>query len=329
MNQMVPSARPEPPRPPESLDPGAGPPRPTRGQRLLRWVVLLVPVLLVAGPVVVGEFPREVALWHGAAALEHHLDGNLDAALQSLDAGLAWDPDNHLLLLQRSQWRLDAGDLPGALEDAELAVASKEHDPAGYLQRSSVFQKMGRHREAIDDWNRLVELADGATRVEIRGLEGTRQMDIYNGRAYARAVANMEIQAGLMDAQRSIDRFGENMAVLDTRGFLYYHAGEYEKARYDLDKAVDEVESYYAQLLRETRDEEGELPEPLRNQPRLRRQFLDLRELRKFQQEMAEQVAVLRYHRALVLDKLGEAEAAERDRQRVRELGFNSGPDLY
>ena len=300
-----------------------------RGPRMLRWLVLLVPVLLVAGPVLVGEFPREIGLWYGAAALEHHLDGDMPAALSSLETGLAWAPNNVSMLLQRSEWRVDAGDITGALADAEAALAARPRDPAAYVQRSAVFQKMGEHRKAIDDWNSLEELAKGATRISLRSLSGLRKLDIFNGRAYARAVAGIEMQEGLMDAQRSIDRIGENVAVLDTRGYLYYRNGSFDKARYDLDKAVDEAESYYAQVSREFESDKGDPPPPIKNEPTLRRQFLDLRKLRRFRQEMAELVAVTRYHRALALEGLDETEAAERDLKRVRELGFEPGPDLY
>ena len=46
-------------------------------------------------------------------------------------------------------------------------------------------------------------------------------------------------------------------------------------------------------------------------------------------QRHAESVAVIRYHRALILEMLGEPELAEQDLQRVVELGFEPGDDLF
>jgi hypothetical protein len=40
-------------------------------------------------------------------------------------------------------------------------------------------------------------------------------------------------------------------------------------------------------------------------------------------------VAVIRYHRALVLDSLGQQAEAEKDRQRVVDLGFEPGDHLF
>jgi hypothetical protein len=40
-------------------------------------------------------------------------------------------------------------------------------------------------------------------------------------------------------------------------------------------------------------------------------------------------VAVIRYHRALLFDKIGKPKEAESDRQRVRELGYTPTPSLF
>ena len=56
---------------------------------------------------------------------------------------------------------------------------------------------------------------------------------------------------------------------------------------------------------------------------------LDLREFKLTIARQAENVAVIRYHRSLVYDKLGESAKAEEDRRRVRELGFEPNEDLF
>ncbi|MCO6454747.1 MAG: hypothetical protein J5I93_05550 [Pirellulaceae bacterium] len=331
-----------------------------------RWLVLLAPLLLVAGPIAIGELPHEVAMWHGAAALEHHLDGDTPAALHSLERGLAWQPDSPQLLVQRSEWHEELGDLEAALADAQAAVERNERSAAALLQRSIVLRRLGRHDEAIEDWNRLVDLADGGVRLTVRKLNETQQIDVYNGRAYARAVANQQLPDGLADVRHSIELLGENVAVLDTRGYLYFLLDDLDSARMDLDRATVLAEQYYAEASqpfgpRRQQDdqpagdgqagdgqagdgqagdgqppaEDGQAELDERSEPpreptgALRHRFLDAREMARFRQEVAELVAVVRYHRALVLERLGELPAAQADRDRVVELGFTPGPELY
>ena len=40
-------------------------------------------------------------------------------------------------------------------------------------------------------------------------------------------------------------------------------------------------------------------------------------------------MAVIRYHRGLLYEAMGQTEAAERDFRRVRELGYEPGPQLF
>ena len=55
------------------------------------------------------------------------------------------------------------------------------------------------------------------------------------------------------------------------------------------------------------------------NSPTIKRGLADIRR----------NVAVIRYHRALVWEKLGEQDKADADNRRVRELGCEPGPKLF
>ena len=56
---------------------------------------------------------------------------------------------------------------------------------------------------------------------------------------------------------------------------------------------------------------------------------IDLRVIRRERKQFDESVAVIRYHRMLVLENLGRSDDAERDRQRVIELGFEPNDELF
>ena len=71
----------------------------------------------------------------------------------------------------------------------------------------------------------------------------------------------------------------------------------------------------------------------LANWPRLRQvlqhQIVDLEQLDEAEEELKRTVAVIRYHRGLVLDAMGDAERAQEDFRRVRELGFEPNEQLF
>jgi hypothetical protein len=95
--------------------------------------------------------------------------------------------------------------------------------------------------------------------------------------------------------------------MLDTRGYIHFRRGDLTAAEADLNLAVDRTEQDY----------QGE------ERTRHRREFNQpLDRLRK-------SLAVIRYHRALVFDALGQSKKAEADRRRVRELGFAPAPSLF
>ena len=57
--------------------------------------------------------------------------------------------------------------------------------------------------------------------------------------------------------------------------------------------------------------------------------MIDIRELTLAKQVIAEHVAVILFHRALVLQELNKAKLAAKDLARVKELGFEPGDDLF
>jgi tetratricopeptide (TPR) repeat protein len=185
------------------------------------------------------------------------------------------------ILLMRSQWRHEDGDYSAALDDLTALAEHFPDDPAILSARATEYQHLGRHDEAIADWKSL-------DRLSMTGGIPSREQAL-NGLAYARAVAKRELDEALKGVEEALKIAPRDPMILDTRGFILYHQGKHDAALADMNEAVKGVEDLYKQP------------------PTSRR--ID-----------AQGVAVVRYHRALVLEKLGRFAEAKADRARAKLL---------
>ncbi len=148
--------------------------------------------------------PREVANWYHAAALEVYLVGDSEAAIRYINRSIEWSPD-----------KLD-----------------------GYVTRSEIYQRLGRHKEAIRDQDRIVEIYRASTNLPLDNA--------LNNRAYYRALGEIELDEGLEDVQQAIQIVGDERAsFLDTRGYLHYLLGNLDSAEIDLVRATELAEQDY------------------------------------------------------------------------------------
>lgn len=160
---------------------------------------------------------------------------------------------------------------------------------------------------------------------------------IPNLRAYMLAVANQELDVAeqeidrTLTALRSGDGYGD-ASLLDTKGYILYRKGEYDKATKLLDEAVkmldepvtepggplsdlDLVRTYRRIAARESK--QGRPCD-----------VASLEESRAFY-ERAQSLAVMLYHRALAFEARGWKEEAEADRRVIAELGFEANDSLF
>jgi tetratricopeptide (TPR) repeat protein len=194
-----------------------------------------------------------------------------------------------------------------ALADANRALQIAPGDARALVLRSQILQHLGRHSDAIQDWQQLVVMAENGLAVSLT--------EALNGRAYARALGGVELKEALDDVEEALRRAGDNAAMLDTRGFIHCQLGSTAAALADLDKSVRLAEEGHEEYSRNL------------NNGRLG--AVDPREYELGLKQLAETVAVIRYHRALVYAKLGKQELQDQDEQRVRELGFAPNQDLF
>lgn len=289
---------------PDPLAPVTPPPR---SANWWRWGTVALVVAMVVGPIVAKLVPRELAGWQVALALEARLDGRHDEALERLEQAMSRYPTNAGLYLQRAQWRREDGRYEEALQDCNRAHELAEANPLVLLERSQVYQSLGRFADAVTDWKTLVELKSVRSALA--------EVSLWNGLAYARALAGTELEEALADAERAVQREPESAALLDTRGFVHLRRGQFEPALKDLDSAVKLAE---ARMAENSKKLDG-LPSTL----------MDRRQADKVRKSWEHELAVILYHRSLALDALEQPEAAAADRDRVRQYGFTPGEELF
>jgi tetratricopeptide (TPR) repeat protein len=256
------------------------------------------------GAAIYFALPGELVRWKIAAADEKRLSGDLPGAIADLDLALQRHPDNVQLLSKRAEWHLEQENYDAALEDCNRLIELRPNDAQRYILRTEIYHFRGEHRRAVEDWKHIMEM--GVAR------NTQARANLLNGFAYARALANIELDEALVDIDEAMRRSGEAYYMLDTRGFLFYRIGDYKRALSDLDRAVENAEEDY-EATGATRGFGS--PDP--------------REREQQAQQVARNFAVIVYHRGLVHEALGDDEAAEADFRRVRELGFTPDERLF
>ncbi|HVJ81054.1 MAG TPA: hypothetical protein VNC50_08295, partial [Planctomycetia bacterium] len=113
-----------------------------------------------------------------------------------------------------------------ALAECDKLIRMAPRMLGPYGLRSSIYAKLGRYKEAIDDCNFILRHhPEDATSL--------------NNRAYFRAMARQDIPAAMRDVERSINLAGELPAYLDTRAYLHYLNGDFKSALADYDKILE------------------------------------------------------------------------------------------
>lgn len=308
--------------------------RTSRGLRLWRgllvaaFVGILISILMRSGLVEDGR--KLLAGKLHERAIEKALGDDVRGALADVERAAALAPNEKTLLRLRAHLRLENDDLEGSLSDYnELIATSPQYFE--YLGRSVVLQRLGRHGEAIDDLTKAIEL----------GPEGAPTP--LNNRAYARALAKVDLEPALEDVQRAIDavdesirsfelalqpdliefgptqasfqlaeKKGDKASYLDTRGFLYYLLGRHQEALDDLNQAID-LATDYRRVLFSTR--------AVRNQSRPMRERMD--------RMLNESLAVMYHHRGQIHQALGHTALANDDLKHGDELGYNPSGGVF
>jgi tetratricopeptide (TPR) repeat protein len=244
------------------------------------------------------QFPREVSYWFLAAAEKARAAGNAELATQRLEEAFSWNPRDPWLQLQEVQWLVQDEKYLEALKVSDQLVEQFPQELAVLMLRMSILQHLGRHDEAVAV----------ARAIDQKSLTSgwPDRAQALNNLAYARAVGNLELEQALDEANEALVIAPGEPSLLDTRGFILYRLGKYEEAHEDLNAAVKSI----AKL-----DNGGTPPSGS-----LMRYFLGADAASAAQQNRQTATAVLLYHRALNLEKLGRFAEAKVDRARAKRL---------
>lgn len=273
-----------------------------------RWVRMGLLFLLMCGAVTallsteVGKGPRKALAAGFAQRAERARDrDDIASALRHFNTALWLDHDQPEWYLQRGRVRLELGEVTDSLEDFNRFLKSAPTKAEGYLARSMAWQRLGQHGKAIDDLTKAI------------GYLPPDEPLGWNNRAYARAIAGVDLQQALDDVQKAIklsDR--DTAAYVDTRGYIYYLLGDYRSALADMDHAV--------WLARNDANRMAELLITHNIHPAVARRVRRL---------LDEQLAVIYTHRGMVREKLGMFAEAQADIDLGRELGYNPDRGVF
>lgn len=294
-----------------------------------RWMTILIlaPVVisLVIGAIFYSGAATQVLLQRAAQKYE---EGDYAGALSDLDqiASMTDELPKEFFHL-RGRVRMELADLAGAEGDANAFVEKSKYDKNAYQMRSQVLQRFSfatgvdRHKEAVTDLEQACELSSDKDPMPLNNL------------AYARALSGRDLEQGLKEANKAVELWeaqaadplyergrerdvrlkSSRAAILDTRGYLHFLAGNLKEGLADMDESIrseEDVESAMMGL--------PELQKPENQKVRAR-----------FQKEFDHTMAVLRHHRGLIHEKLGNAEAAKADFEKSKALGYDPKQGVF
>jgi len=272
-----------------------------------RWVllVLLLPLLFYDKLLAIGGHWIAERMLRQAEV--NYVADDLPSALADLDRAIYWEPEP----LERCQAYLFRGQVHEkmrSLEKSEAdfgAVIELLSDPGRvreealdlgtvYDQRAWIRQRLGRHREALDDATTALKFVDS-----------TQRPQALNQRAYIRALAGMELEQGLEDIEQALAAaHHDDPEFIDTRGYLRLRLGKFQDALSDFDNAILGWEQSRPRL-------GGDGTELDR--------WVYVQRLRDYTRNLA----VMRHHRGEAYEKLGKSKEAKQDFEWAEQHGYN------
>ncbi|HEX3998154.1 MAG TPA: hypothetical protein VHX65_06360 [Pirellulales bacterium] len=294
------------------------PPRSKRtwGQLIYRWrwslLLLLLPLLF--GDSLIHGVRQAIAQRMLRNAQIHYFQNRLPEALASTDRALFWEPNTfdqweayqyRALIFEgmpkHAQESFDAWtEVIKRLEDPQRAKQYSDELRLAYSERASVGERIGRHRDAIADATIAVKLANN----------DRSRAETLNGRAYMRALANLELDRALEDVDESLRIVPGDANVIDTRAYVLFRLGKYDQARKDIDDAIRRL----------TGSPAGGFWFGPDNGPHIRAQDEEASINFRANQDA---LAVMYHHRGEIRKKQGQAEQGEKDFRKAEMLGYD------
>jgi tetratricopeptide (TPR) repeat protein len=218
-----------------------------------RWGVLLLLLPLLFGETLITAARRFVAQrLLGNAEMQFDRD-QLPEALASVNRALSWEPDSFECWQAFSRRAEIYEEMPDHLQDSldDLnEVIKRLDDPTrskrfseslseAYGSRAWVFERLGRHREAIADSTTALNIATALNvTIDLNIAPDRLRAGFLNQRAYLRALGGTELDQALQDVQKSLILVPNDPNVVDTRGYIFFRLGKYDTALQDIEQAI-------------------------------------------------------------------------------------------
>jgi tetratricopeptide (TPR) repeat protein len=257
------------------------------------------PLAFVVAVILVQSSSSVMANWYKGRATEKVRLGDFDGALANLDTAIEWSEDDPALYRERGRVRSLNKDWEGAESDFDHLVELSPEFVPGRIERGQLYLQRGRYDEAIQEFG-----------VAIRESPPDDHYPL-NDRAYARALAGKELEAGLFDIEMAIELYRaqnrtDNSAYLDTRGYLHFLLKNPEAALKDLDRAVKMMEAEHVKTLNDAREAK-----------------VGKEVIQRLEKAMQEQRSVVLHHRGEAHQALGDTEQADADLKQADALGYD------
>jgi tetratricopeptide (TPR) repeat protein len=308
------------------------PPNAATEKPWVRRLTLALVALSLLGPLAYKHAPREVARWHHAIAAERYSTRGAEEALRSMRQRCAGRPTTIAYTCKSPNGNARAGRYEEALEWCGKAREQGGHESELRNEKTENLWSLKRWNNAA----RAVEQA-AAEASEAGTLDSDPQL--LNSLAYARALANTELEEALRDINEAIALAGSDPALLDTRGFIQFRRGELDSALRDLDNALQSLGVPAAAAATATNASEtagSQKPEPAKSEAAKKTANASPSEKSGQPKQLeskhgSPQSAAasdgwsvcnnghgprLLYHRMLILEKQGQEAKAEEDRKR-------------
>ena len=154
--------------------------------------------------------------------------------VEALDQALGLQPGDAMVLGMRARYRLELGDVEGALADAEACLEAEPGRVSGLLARARVRRTLGRYEGALEDFDRVVSAEPTAAHYEERGS--------------CRLSAG-QVEGALSDAEAALRRDRRRGGAWVLRGRAKLEAGAFEGAIADFSGVLSAVPDHAEALL--------------------------------------------------------------------------------
>lgn len=221
------AAKAPPPAASASAEPAADEPKDAAGfgRRAAAWIARREYDQAIA------DDTRAIALEPTGAAhfydrgIAHVLNRQPVLAMDDFDLALKLKPDDAPALMMRGRLRMAGKDQAGARADFEAAL---KLDPAMRLQVAAAYVRAGLFEDAVADYDQWI-----ASHPSDEDLAGP-----LNGRCWARALWDRDLDKALADCNRSLGLFPGSPSALESRGLVRLRLGDNDRALADFNAAL-------------------------------------------------------------------------------------------